>query len=162
MRVYHGSNMKVESPDIVHSFKALDFGKGFYVTSVWEQAVRWARRKTQMLRSGTPTVSIYEMSDIIPPEYKVKTFPDDLIEWIDFVCRCRDEYEDYLAYDVIKGKVANDQVFRVVGMYHRGIWDRDRALLEIQAYPDYDQIAYINQDAIDALLKYDSFKEIGL
>jgi len=29
MNVYHGSVMTVEKPDVNHSFRALDFGKGF-------------------------------------------------------------------------------------------------------------------------------------
>ncbi|MCM1126928.1 MAG: DUF3990 domain-containing protein [Lachnospiraceae bacterium] len=30
MIVYHGSNVIVNHPDIEHSFRPLDFGKGFY------------------------------------------------------------------------------------------------------------------------------------
>ncbi len=45
MIVYHGSNVVVEKPDVNHSFRSLDFGKGFYVTTVREQAIRWANRK---------------------------------------------------------------------------------------------------------------------
>jgi len=45
MIVYHGSNVVVEKPDVNHSFRPLDFGKGFYVTTVREQAIRWANRK---------------------------------------------------------------------------------------------------------------------
>ena len=40
MIVYHGSDIVVENPDVLHSYRPLDFGKGFYVTSVREQAVR--------------------------------------------------------------------------------------------------------------------------
>lgn len=160
MKVYHGSNMIVDKPDVDHSYRALDFGMGFYVTTVWEQAERWAKRKVQMMESGKPIVNIYEMQDKCPDHIKVKTFPDDLYEWIDFVCKCRDEYDDYKQFDVIKGKVANDQVFRVVSMYHRGVWDKERALREIKTYPGYDQIAFINQNAINELLVFDSFKEI--
>ena len=31
MIVYHGSSEVVRQPDILHSYRALDFGKGFYV-----------------------------------------------------------------------------------------------------------------------------------
>ena len=37
----------------------------------------------------------------------------------------------YEQYDLISGKVADDKVFRVVDMYHQGIWDKQRALKEI-------------------------------
>lgn len=45
MIVYHGSNNIVDHPDVSHSFHNLDFGRGFYVTTVREQTERWARRK---------------------------------------------------------------------------------------------------------------------
>ena len=89
-----------------------------------------------------------------------KTFDEDLVEWIDFVCNCRDGNEEYKQYDIISGKVADDKVFRVVDMYHNGIWDRDRALKEIKVYQTYDQIAFITQKAIDKLLKFDSSYEV--
>ncbi|MBQ3278477.1 MAG: DUF3990 domain-containing protein [Clostridia bacterium] len=158
MIVYHGSSEIVKQPDVLHSYRALDFGKGYYVTSVREQAERWARRKVS-LTGGNAIVNQYRMSDQISG-LKVKTFPDDLTEWIDFVCDCRDDKTIYQQYDLIIGKVANDRVFRVVDMYHSGIWDRDRALQDIRAYPNYDQIAFITQNAIDRLLFFERWWEV--
>ena len=158
MIVYHGSSEIVRRPDVHHSYRALDFGKGFYVTTVLEQAERWARRKAD-LTGGTAVVNQYRMSDDTSG-LLVKTFSDDLTEWIDFVCDCRDEKTVYQQFDLIIGKVANDKVFRVVDMYHSGIWDRERALKEIRTYPDYDQIAFVSQKAVDQLLKYDRCWEV--
>ncbi|MBR5345895.1 MAG: DUF3990 domain-containing protein [Clostridia bacterium] len=88
------------------------------------------------------------------------TFADDLKEWIDFVCDCRDGKAVFQEYDLIIGKVANDKVFRVVDMYHSGIWDKERALQEIKTYPNYDQFAFISQNAIDKLLQFDCHWEV--
>ena len=158
MIVYHGSSEVVRQPDTLHSYRALDFGKGFYVTTVREQAERWARRKADLF-GGTPVVSRYRMRDDLS-QFRVKRFPDDLMEWIEFVCDCRDGKPTYQQYDIIIGKVANDKVFRVVDMYHSGIWDKERAMQEIRAYPNYDQIAFITQSEIDALLQYDGCLEV--
>lgn len=49
MIVYHGSTEAVQNPDVRHSYRSLDFGMGFYVTTVREQAERWARRKADIL-----------------------------------------------------------------------------------------------------------------
>lgn len=38
MILYHGSFVVVNQPDLVHSRKNVDFGKGFYVTPIFEQA----------------------------------------------------------------------------------------------------------------------------
>lgn len=56
MIVYHGSIQSVERPDILHSYRALDFGKGFYVTTIREQAERWAKRKADIYVKGTGVV----------------------------------------------------------------------------------------------------------
>ena len=158
MIVFHGSDTIVRKPDILHSFRNLDFGKGFYVTSIKEQAERWAKRKADFSNSK-PILNIYELKTDFS-DLKVLNFQDNLDEWIDFVCSCRNGDSEYTKYDLIIGKVANDKVFRVVDMYNSGIWEKKRALEEIRAYKNYDQIAFISQKAIDRLLTFDSAKEI--
>lgn len=159
MIVYHGSNVVVTNPDVFHSYRTLDFGAGFYVTTVREQAERWARRKVVASGKGSAFVNCYRMLDDMDG-LRVKSFDEDLLEWIDFVCRCRDGGTDYQKYDLIFGKVADDKVFRVVDMYHMGIWDKERALNEIKVYPSYDQIAFVQQSAIDRLLQFESSEEV--
>ena len=83
MIVYHGSAEIVENPDVLHSFRPLDFGRGFYVTANYEQAERWAKRKADLLHNDKAYVNAYEMSDD-DSAFAVKTFSDDLLEWIDF------------------------------------------------------------------------------
>ncbi len=41
MILYHGSYLEISVPDLLHSRPNVDFGKGFYVTSIYEQAVKW-------------------------------------------------------------------------------------------------------------------------
>ncbi len=159
MIVYHGTIEVFEKPDVLHSYRSLDFGKGFYVTTVKEQAEKWARRKADLYGKEIGVINAYEMKDNKDGLIE-KTFPEDLSEWIDFVCACRDGGEEYTKYDIISGKVANDKVFRVVDMYHQGIWDKERALKEIKVYETYDQIAFISQKAIDQLLTYKSHYEV--
>nr|MBP3280839.1 DUF3990 domain-containing protein [Treponema sp.] len=159
MTVYHGSTEIIKNPDVLHSYRPLDFGKGFYVTTNKNQAENWAKRKSVILGKEKAIVNFYEMDENFG-ELKCKNFGEDLSEWIDFVCHCRDGGTDYEKYDVIIGKVANDKVFRVVDMYHDGLWDKERAIKEIRAYPNYDQIAFITQKAVEQVLKFTSFEEV--
>lgn len=158
MILYHGSNIEVSNPDILHSQKYLDFGAGFYVTSVKEQAIRWAKRKALLLGKECGIVSLYEFSE--DDSFIIKDFADDLEIWIDFVCDCRNGSDCYKKYDLIKGKVANDKVFRVVDMYKKGIWDKKRTLDEIKVYDTYDQFAFISQQAIDSMLTFKGILEV--
>jgi len=109
MIVYHGSNVIVGHSDTKHSFRALDFGKGFYVTTVREQAERWARRKADICGTDKAVVTVYNMMEDFDG-LVCKNYETDLTEWLDFVCRCRDEEKDYVQYDWIKGKVADDML----------------------------------------------------
>ena len=49
MLVYHASYTEITAPDTSHSRKYLDFGPGFYVTIIPEQAKKYAER---FLRGG--------------------------------------------------------------------------------------------------------------
>ena len=159
MIVYHGSSVAVPRPDTIHSYRALDFGPGFYVTSVEEQAINWAKRKAAYVGCEKGVLNRYQMANDFSG-FRVLRFAPDLNDWLDFVCACRDEQPVYQQYDVIWGKVADDKVFRVVEKYHSGDWERERALKEIRAYSNYDQIAFITQSAIDGLLKYEGSQEV--
>jgi len=59
MRLYHGSNVEVIKPKIIENNRALDFGKGFYLTTDLEQAKRWAKLKSDRIGTGNPVVSVY-------------------------------------------------------------------------------------------------------
>ena len=152
MKVFHGSSVAVQTPDVMHSAACLDFGQGFYLTTVQQQAERWAKRKARLNGLVNGVVSVFELK--ISATLRTLDFADDLESWIDFVCACRDGGDTFKAFDMIMGKVADDKVFRVVDLYKRGIWDKARAIQEMRVYPSYDQIALISQQAIDEQLTF--------
>ena len=158
MKVYHGSNIAVVHPDISHSRSYLDFGRGFYVTTVKDQAENWARRKA--LRAGlTPTVSVYDMDDVIS-SIRFLQFENNDEAWLDFVCDCRRGGDLYRSYDLIFGGVANDKVYAAVDLYYRGIWDVQRTLHELTYYEKNDQFCFVTQNAINLLLQFVSSYEV--
>ena len=62
MIVYHGSTEIIKYPDVVHSKKYLDFGRGFYITTFENQAKKWAVRKG-MRQEKAAIVNVYELSE---------------------------------------------------------------------------------------------------
>lgn len=48
MILYHGSNMEITSPDLSHSKPFKDFGKGFYLSRDYEQALLSVRLQTMV------------------------------------------------------------------------------------------------------------------
>ncbi|MBO4576222.1 MAG: DUF3990 domain-containing protein [Neisseriaceae bacterium] len=154
MIVYHGSTIEIVSPDNQHSLRHLDFGQGFYVTPVLIQAERWAKRKADLISQNYAIINEYEMLDNWQ-NFNVKIFNDDNIEeWLDFVANCRNGNDLYKNFDLISGKVADDKVYRVVNMYLKGIFDKERALKELKIYENYQQIALISQQSINELLTF--------
>ena len=156
MILYHGSDVIVSAPGVEYSTRNLDFGKGFYTTSIKEQAMRWAQRKALI----NSFVSVFEAN--ISSDLKVLDLTNNLDEWIDFVCECRDGSQVFSSYDLIIGKVADDKVFKVVDMYKNEIWDKARALSEMKIYETCDQIMFATQNAIDSSLVFKENLEVEL
>ena len=56
MRLYHGSNVKIDSINLAMCRPYKDFGKGFYLTDMKEQAEKMATRVARIY-GGFPVVS---------------------------------------------------------------------------------------------------------
>ena len=65
MRLYHGSTVAVRKPSLRPGRSNADFGKGFYTTSVLEQAVRWAHIKRERENAQRAVVSVYEFDEVL-------------------------------------------------------------------------------------------------
>lgn len=151
MIVYHGGTEVIEKPDIKYSKKYLDFGRGFYITTYKEQAEKWAKRRSMRNREKA-IVNMYDLCDDLS-KYNVMKFKDDEL-WLNFVCDCRRGNELYKQYDVVIGSVADDDVFKSIDMYFKGLWDENRTLNEIRYYRMNNQICLISQNVIDYELKF--------
>jgi hypothetical protein len=150
MIVYHGSSLEIMKPEISYSKAYLDFGKGFYVTTFRSQAEKWALRKS-IRQEKEAIVNIYDLQDNFG-EHKVLSFESENEKWLDFVCDCRKGMELNQEYDIIIGSVADDDVFKTVDMYFRGLWSKKKALEELRYYKMNDQICFANQKVLDNLL----------
>ena len=42
------------------------------------------------------------------------------------------------------------------------VWEKDRAIAEMKVYETYDQIAFVNQQAIDKCLRFIGSSEVKL
>lgn len=60
MTLYHGSNQTIDGIDLSICKPNKDFGQGFYLTDIHEQAQLMAKRRTRIMGEGIPTVVTYE------------------------------------------------------------------------------------------------------
>lgn len=116
MKLYHSSDLAVVRPDTFHSREFLDFGKGFYLTTIHDQAVRYAQRFIRRQREAW--LNIYEF-EFEPKNWKVREFPSYDKEWLDFVAKCRAGNDD-ADFDLIIGGIANDRVIQTLDRYFLG------------------------------------------
>ena len=160
MIVYHGTTQIIEKPDVLHSKKYLDFGKGFYLTSYEDQAKKWATRKG-MRQNSEAIVNVYALSENWET-FRVLSFEKEDEKWLEFVCACRRGEPLNEDYDIIIGNVADDDVFKTVDFYFRGLWDKEKVLRELRYYKLNDQICIVTQDALDQLLTFQTAYEVKL
>jgi hypothetical protein len=152
MIVYHGGVLEIRRPDILHSNVSVDFGPAFYLTTFQFQAEKWARRKSLRLRKP-PCVNEYELLDDWS-EFKVLKFDGTDEAWFDFVCSCRMDGTEWQKYDIIMGRVANDDVYLTINRYLDGEMTKAAALAELRYAKPNDQIAINGQEALDSLLVF--------
>ncbi len=115
IEVYHGSYTEIKAPDISFGRFNLDFGQGFYVTTLKEQAEKWAKRRSWNLKNcAVVNVYMFDISDLA-----MKRFEGYSEEWLDFIVQNRQRREPAgdVGYDVIYGNVADDAVARMVNLY---------------------------------------------
>lgn len=62
MILFHGSNTDIAQIELSKCRPNKDFGKGFYLTTIREQAVRMAQRVARMY-GGSPTLNIYDFDN---------------------------------------------------------------------------------------------------
>lgn len=158
MIVYHGTTETIERPDVKHSKRFLDFGKGFYLTTFEEQAKKWAIRKG-MRQEKTAIVNIYNMDENWD-DFRVLSFEKENEKWLEFVCACRKGEPLNAEYDIIIGNVADDDVFKTVDMYFRGLWDKKKVLEELRYYKMNNQICIVNQKTLDQVLTFQKSYEV--
>lgn len=160
IKVFHGSCVKVDSPDISFSRKTLDFGSGFYVTPLHEQAVRWALRWERRHRKAIVNTYCFHDELIAGLGIKTKNFPAYDGEWLHFVADNRDgrPVEDY---DLVQGGVANDKVFNTLELYFAKLISEIQALDRLKYEKPNHQICIRRQELIGQLLTFESAEEIN-
>ena len=109
--LYHGSAMEVIYPEIRITRSTKDFSWGFYCTNSYEQAYRWADR-----RSSHGIVNVYKYTE--NPELKILHFPKMNDEWLDFIARCRSGESH--SYDIVEGPMADDTIWDFVNGFVSG------------------------------------------
>ena len=148
MTVYHGGAVAVPVPDLLHSRKAVDFGPGFYVTPIEEQAIRWSTKRKR--RGGSAVVSRYEFDETALAGLKTLRFDSYSEAWLDFIVECRG-LRDASDWDVVVGGVANDKVFDTLEAFFDGFATKEQTIGRLRMAVPNLQICLRSEAALRAL-----------
>lgn len=172
MLLYHGSYTGIPRIDLNKCTRGLDFGKGFYLTSSFDQAYAYvplsAKKAVRIgivpenfnLEDGQ--ISVYRFH--YDPNLLFHPFSSANSEWLHFVSANRNQslfpelLKKYQTTDIIAGKIADDQTARTLQQYIGGYFgmpglpDTDEAVIK-KLLPNrlWDQFCFRTEDAVKSL-----------
>lgn len=164
MRLYHGSNIVIDSINLAMCRPYKDFGKGFYLTDIKEQAEKMAVRVSKIY-GGFPVVNVFEIEDNFKKlsDIKIKDFGVHTTEeWAKFVMNNRNRaFEDEKnvlcnkdnKYDIVIGPVADDNMALLFRQYENEIIDFDTLLKGMIYKKTSSQYSFHTEKGIKLLRK---------
>lgn len=148
MMLYHGSYFEIKEPDLTHSRSNVDFGSGFYVTPLYDQAAKWCGKFKRRGKNGI--ISRYTFDESQEKELKTLKFNYYSEDWLDFILSCRSgKYTT--DYDLVIGGVANDRVFNTVELFFDGLIDKGEAISRLRYEKPNLQICFRTEKALELL-----------
>ena len=136
MKLYHGSNMRVEKPDLQRSKPFKDFGQGFYLSAEEQQARDQAISKVDQMKTGEPIVSrfLFDETLLTSEDLRVKIYDDYSVEWAEFVLMNRNNkiVQPSHDYDIVYGPIADDGVNYQLRRYWGGVISLSRLIEELK------------------------------
>lgn len=161
LTVYHGSIVQIDSPIAKAGRENLDFGQGFYITDIKEQAKRWAFRIGRQLQE-TPILNIYDIDiECIKKKYRYLKFEKYDKLWLDFIVKSRKGEKPWSKYDIIEGGVANDRVIDTVEAYMNNMMTVEMALGQLSQHQPNNQFCLLSQALIDECLLFVSVEPLN-
>jgi len=154
MKVYHGSYTVIDEIDLNLCEVGKDFGHGFYVTNLPQQAEIWATRKGKLKRT-VGVITEFDFNENIPEIMKLKVLKFDNYDekWLEFVILNRlndNKKQQAHDYDIVEGPVANDKVNEQITDYIDGIISKEEFLNDLIYLPSH-QICFCTVQSLQAL-----------
>ena len=155
MILYHGSNIEIDKIDLNKTRSGKDFGKGFYASSDYRQAVDFAHNVIKREGSGTPAVTSFQLDENILNQLSVKRFENYSKEWAEFVLANRKNKSDNSLhnYDIVIGPIADDNVGTQIRRLMQGFISFEVFLEEIKYSKITFQYYFGTENAIKHLKK---------
>lgn len=159
MKLYHGSNILIREIDFSRCRPYKDFGQGFYLTEIEEQALKMAER-TATIYGGKGIVSVFEFDKegaYADEKLSIKEFAIPNEEWALFVMGNRDHTIKHPThnFDIVIGPVADDEMATQFRYFKDGIIDLEKLVSKIRYHKVSSQYFFHSDRAIKYLKPYE-------
>ena len=136
VKLYHGSTVPVERPEIRTGAVYLDFGVGFYTTTSYEQALRWAKIKMRREQVPVGYVSVY-----------------------DFDLETASGVSAGEPADMHIGPVADDNVYQAIRFFETGIFSAEETVKRLKTEVLHDQWTFHTARAL-SYCRFVDYREV--
>lgn len=153
MILYHGTNCDFFQIDLGKTKPYKDFGKGFYVTDIQQQAVDLAKSRCRIW-GGIPVVQEYDFDESVlqSDALKILRFEKVCVEWADFIYKNRSRSAGFThQYDVVIGPIADDGVAYLLNLYEEGLRTLEELAKELEYKDLNNQFCFLTDRAISLL-----------
>ncbi len=152
LKLYHGTNTTFDKIELDKCLPYKDFGRGFYLTSIRQQAMGRACDKCAF-EGGTPAILTFLFDEKELESLNVKRFEGTNAEWAKFILANRNRrLKQHHNYDVVIGPVADDGVINSIRLYETKVIDFETLIKKLIGARPNIQYAFCTDRAI-ALLK---------
>lgn len=162
MKLYHGSNQEICTIDLSKCRPYKDFGRGFYLTTMQDQAIKMAKRVARIY-GGSPVVNVYEFDEnCLQGELTVKFFDKPDIDWAVFILNNRSRsFSDFESpecnhdnkYDLVIGPVANDDLALLFRQFESGLISVETLVAGMKYKKLTNQYSFHTEKALQYLKK---------
>lgn len=157
MRLYHGTNVKINRPELSFSKEHKDFGRGFYLSQNARMAKDWARLHDK----NNAHVNTYDVSleRIYSCTLRIKRFVSATAEWVEFVYSNRQLKSFTHTYDIVIGPIADNglnEIFNDIRQKRLSYTNAAKEL-QLQGYKKPIQYCFNTPEAI-SLLKFERYE----
>ena len=143
IELYHGTNIDFAQIDLGKCRPNKDFGQGFYLTDIYEQARGMAIRRCE-----------FEESLLRKDLLKIKIFENVSTEWAEFILINRKARGVKMHdYDIVVGPVADDGVVFQLNLYMQHLISMETLVKELTFKHLNKQYFFGTQRAIDKLVR---------
>ncbi|MDR2626417.1 MAG: DUF3990 domain-containing protein [Dysgonamonadaceae bacterium] len=154
MKVYHGSDVKIETINLSKCRIGTDFGRGFYVTKFLKQAEDIAAGVASW-HDTTPLVTEFDFNEYAfeDSDFKVLRFDVYTNEWLDFIVKNRASINARTMhdYDIVEGPVADDDIAARIYDYLNGDVTKEKFIEELRFKKPMHRICFCTTASLQML-----------